>query len=113
MDVPRSGRPYAAAWSWLAGRPPGPPAGRDALTGGAAHMAVETAASDPAKAEAFAGRAFGILNDAFLALGMSVGHQTGLFDTLASLPPSTSEEIAAATSLDERYVREWLGAMTV
>jgi SAM-dependent methyltransferase len=42
----------------------------------------------------------------------SIGHQTGLFDTLAGRPPSTSPEIAAAAGLDERYVREWLNAMT-
>jgi SAM-dependent methyltransferase len=41
----------------------------------------------------------------------SVGHRTGLFDKLATLPPSTSDEIAAAAGLNERYVREWLGAM--
>jgi 2-polyprenyl-3-methyl-5-hydroxy-6-metoxy-1,4-benzoquinol methylase len=66
---------------------------------------------EPARAQAFLGRMVGILNDAGLALMCSIGHQTGLFDTMASLPPSTSEQIAAAASLNERYVREWLGAM--
>ncbi|MDZ7678107.1 MAG: class I SAM-dependent methyltransferase [Acidimicrobiales bacterium] len=42
----------------------------------------------------------------------SIGHRTGLFDTMAQLPPSTSDGIAQAAGLDERYVREWLGAMT-
>jgi len=41
----------------------------------------------------------------------SIGHQTGLFDTMAGLPPATSERIAKAAGLQERYVREWLGAM--
>ncbi|MCK6478724.1 MAG: methyltransferase domain-containing protein [Planctomycetes bacterium] len=41
----------------------------------------------------------------------SVGHRTGLFDALADLPPSTPAAIAAAAGLEERYVREWLGAM--
>jgi 2-polyprenyl-3-methyl-5-hydroxy-6-metoxy-1,4-benzoquinol methylase len=68
---------------------------------------------DEAKAEAFAGKMVGVLNDAMLALMTSVGHQTELFDTMADLPPSTSEEIASAAGLNERYVREWLGAMTV
>ncbi len=76
-------------------------------------MAIATAAADIARTEAFAERTLGILNDAFLALGLSVGHQTNLFDVLGSLPPSTSGEIAAAANLNERYVREWLGAMTV
>jgi SAM-dependent methyltransferase len=66
---------------------------------------------DEAKAEAFGGRMLGMLNDAFLALLTSIGHQTGLFDVLADLPPSTSEQIAAAAGLNERYVREWLGGM--
>jgi len=30
---------------------------------------------------------------------------------MAGLPPSTSAQIAQATGLNERYVREWLGAM--
>lgn len=68
---------------------------------------------DEGKAEAFAGQMVGVLNDAMLALMTSIGHQTELFDTLAGLPPSTSEEIATAANLDERYVREWLGAMVV
>ena len=37
----------------------------------------------------------------------------GLFDTMATLPASTSDEIAKAAGLNERYVREWLNAMTV
>ncbi len=68
-------------------------------------------AFESAKAEAFTERIFGILNDAGLAQMMVVGHQTGLFDTMAKLPTSTSEEIASAAGLNERYVREWLGAM--
>ena len=64
-----------------------------------------------AAAQAFAERALGIVNGGFLSLMLSIGHRTGLFDTLASLPPSTSQEIAAAARLNERYVREWLGAM--
>lgn len=66
---------------------------------------------DQSKAEAFSQNLLGIINHAFVALMTSVGHRTGLFDTLAQLPPSTSEEIAKAASLNERYVREWLGAM--
>ena len=66
---------------------------------------------DPAKAAAFAGQMIGILNGAALTGMVSIGHQTGLFDTMAGLPPSTSEQIAKAATLNERYVREWLGAM--
>lgn len=67
---------------------------------------------DPDRAGAFAQRMVGVLNDASLALLTSVGHQVGLFDTLAGLPAATSAEIASAAGLDERYVREWLGGMT-
>lgn len=55
----------------------------------------------------------GALNDAALVLMTSLGHRTGLFDTMARLPATTSNEIAEAAGLQERYVREWLGAMVV
>jgi 2-polyprenyl-3-methyl-5-hydroxy-6-metoxy-1,4-benzoquinol methylase len=66
---------------------------------------------DQAKADAFAEKLVGIINNGSLALMTSVGHRTGLFDAMASLAPSTSNEIAVAANLKERYVREWLGAM--
>ncbi|HEX8918908.1 MAG TPA: class I SAM-dependent methyltransferase [Chloroflexota bacterium] len=66
---------------------------------------------DPAKAEAFVERLVTVLNDGALCLMISVGHRTGLFDVLSTLPPSTSDEIATHAGLRERYVREWLGAM--
>ena len=59
----------------------------------------------------FAEQALAIVNGGFLSLMLSIGHRTGLFDILATLPPSSSERIAAAAGLNERYVREWLGAM--
>lgn len=55
----------------------------------------------------------GVLNGACTGLLVSVGHRTGLFDLLASRPPSTSDDIAKAAKLHPRYVREWLGGMTV
>ena len=67
---------------------------------------------DAAVAEQFADRMVRVLNSAALALMTSVGHQVGLFDAMAKLPPSTSQDIAAAAGAQERYVREWLGAMT-
>ena len=68
---------------------------------------------DQAKAEEFAERMVGVLNEGSIALMTSIGHRTGLFDAMAGLPPSTSEQIASAAGLNERYVREWLGAMVV
>lgn len=64
-----------------------------------------------AKAEAFAERFVTTLNHGALCLMTAIGHRTGLFDVMRELPPSTSEEIAAKAGLNERYVREWLGAM--
>ena len=68
---------------------------------------------DQKKAEQFAGRMLEILNAGALAIMTSIGHRTGLFDAMSELPPSTSEQIASAAGLNERYVREWLGAMVV
>ncbi len=63
-------------------------------------------------AEEFAERMIGVFNDASIALLLSLGHQTGLLENMATLPPSTTGGIAAASSLNERYVREWLDGMT-
>jgi SAM-dependent methyltransferase len=67
---------------------------------------------DPAKADEFGQRMLGTLNNSALGLMVSIGHRTGLFDTMASMYPGTSAEIAERAGLNERYVREWLGAMT-
>jgi 2-polyprenyl-3-methyl-5-hydroxy-6-metoxy-1,4-benzoquinol methylase len=63
------------------------------------------------KAEQFADQLVLSLNSAAIVLMISVGHRTGLFDAMADLPPADIALIAAATGLNERYVREWLGAM--
>jgi 2-polyprenyl-3-methyl-5-hydroxy-6-metoxy-1,4-benzoquinol methylase len=73
--------------------------------------AVAPSTFDPAIATAFAATVQTALNHGALCLMMSIGHRTGLFDVMDSLAPSTSAEIAAAAHLNERYVREWLGAM--
>jgi hypothetical protein len=73
---------------------------------------MTTDALDEARLGAFGERMGGLVNDGFLAVAVSVGHQTGLFDTMASLPAATSDDIASAAGLQERYVREILGAFT-
>jgi SAM-dependent methyltransferase len=50
-------------------------------------------------------------NTAAVTVMISLGHRTGLFDTMAALPPSSSQAIAEAAALSERYIREWLAAM--
>src|SRR5688500_11851774 len=74
---------------------------------------MTTQVLDQKKAEKFAEKMIGIINGGALALMTSIGHRTGLFDIMADLPPSTSRQIADAAGLNERYVREWLGAMVV
>jgi 2-polyprenyl-3-methyl-5-hydroxy-6-metoxy-1,4-benzoquinol methylase len=65
------------------------------------------------KATAFSDKTAEILDAGSVAMMLSVGHRTGLFDTMAGLHPSTSAEIAAEAELAERYVREWLAVMVV
>jgi 2-polyprenyl-3-methyl-5-hydroxy-6-metoxy-1,4-benzoquinol methylase len=66
---------------------------------------------DAERAARFEARFVDVLNSGALCLMTSVGHRTGLFDTMATLPPSSAVQIAKAAALNERYVREWLGAM--
>ena len=66
---------------------------------------------DPKKAEAFSGNLLATLTHGALCLMISLGHRSGLFDAMRGIGPATSEEIAARSGLNERYVREWLGAM--
>jgi SAM-dependent methyltransferase len=74
-------------------------------------VAMAEPSFDHARSEVFAGRMMDVLNGAGITLMTSIGHQVGLFDAMAGLPPATSRQIAAAAGLNERYVREWLGAM--
>jgi ubiquinone/menaquinone biosynthesis C-methylase UbiE len=66
---------------------------------------------DVRKAEVFAGTLLGALNAGGLCLMTSIGHRTGLFDAMRDQPPMTSAQLADRAGLNERYVREWLGAM--
>jgi len=66
---------------------------------------------DNSKAEEFASKMFQFLNSGMLSLIISIGYKTDLFDIIAQLKPSTSQEISQAAKLNERYIREWLGAM--
>ena len=72
-----------------------------------------TADFDAAGAAAFEKKMVDVLNGGALSLMLSIGHRTGLFDAMADMLPATSAQIAQKAGLQERYVREWLGAMTV
>ena len=75
-------------------------------------MAIDTEISQgDTNAQAFAEKMLGVINGAALALMTSIGHRTGLFDVMSEMPPASSAQIAAQAGLQERYVREWLGAM--
>jgi 2-polyprenyl-3-methyl-5-hydroxy-6-metoxy-1,4-benzoquinol methylase len=52
-----------------------------------------------------------IINAGAQAVMISIGHRSGLFDTMARLDPATSQQIADQTGLAERFVREWLATM--
>lgn len=68
---------------------------------------------DLEKVNEFGARMLNLLNNGALTLMISIGHKTGLFEALASLPAVTSTELAKSTGLNERYVREWLATMFV
>lgn len=74
-------------------------------------LACETLLN-PADVDAFAQRYLQHLNSAGTMMMVSVGFRTGLFEALQKTGPTTSAELASAAGLHERYVREWLGAMT-
>jgi len=57
----------------------------------------------------FAERVLDVLNSGMLALMISIGHRSGLFDAMAALPPATSGRIAQVAGLDERYVPGMVG----
>ncbi len=77
----------------------------------AAIESAPTLAFDNDRNAAFEERLVLAFNNAALTLMISIGHRTGLFDAMAGAPALTSIALAKRAGLDERYVREWLGAM--
>lgn len=63
------------------------------------------------KREQFAQKMITTVNSAGLSMMISIGHRTELFDRMAEIDWATSPQIADRAGLQERYVREWLGAM--
>lgn len=66
---------------------------------------------DVERAKAFGERLFGLYSGGIMTFMVEIGHRTGLFEA-AARGPTTSEELAERSGLNERYVREWLGAVT-
>jgi 2-polyprenyl-3-methyl-5-hydroxy-6-metoxy-1,4-benzoquinol methylase len=65
---------------------------------------------DQAKAEAFVGKVLADTTGLAVTAMSSIGDRLGLFKHLAQAP-ATSEELAERAHINERYAREWLGAM--
>ncbi|MBA0126384.1 methyltransferase domain-containing protein [Haloechinothrix sp. YIM 98757] len=70
-------------------------------------------AVDEQRVADFEERVVDILNHGALSLMLSAGHRTGLLDAMAETGPAGIEAIAEHAGLNQRYVTEWLGAMTV
>ena len=66
---------------------------------------------DVGEMEIFGAKVIGMLNGAMAVLMLSIGHRSGLFDTMAELGPCDAAALARRADRDERYIREWLGAM--
>jgi 2-polyprenyl-3-methyl-5-hydroxy-6-metoxy-1,4-benzoquinol methylase len=67
------------------------------------------AATEPSeRRDALVERLFGSTLGAMDVLSVYLGDRLGLYRALADRGPSSPEELAEATGLEERYVREWL-----
>jgi SAM-dependent methyltransferase len=65
-----------------------------------------------AAAQVFTMKVLGMIAGGVSAFMVDLGLRTGLFDAASGAGPLTSSELAVRAGLDERYVREWLAAMT-
>jgi len=73
-------------------------------------IVVSTPELDEARIERFAERLLGRYTDSLVTLMIDLADRTGLFGALAA-GPCTSQELAARAGLQERYLRECLGAL--
>ena len=65
---------------------------------------------DPSKLDAFVGKFVCDVGAVFHATTVLIGDRLGLYKAMADSTPVTAAELAARTSLDERYLQEWLSA---
>jgi len=65
---------------------------------------------DQAKSEAFLGKVLSDTSGLTTTIMAAIGDRLGLFKQLAR-GPATSAELASRAGINERYAREWLGAM--
>lgn len=66
---------------------------------------------DQEKVHEFAGKVVTDTSGMTTTVLAALGDRLGLFKTLAAHGPMTSAELASAGGINERYAREWLGAM--
>eukprot|EP00128_Syssomonas_multiformis_P017614 Colp12_sorted_trinity150504_noHs@22371 len=69
---------------------------------------------DPEKSKKFSSKLMNVVSYGAILHALSLGERVGLLKVLAQLSPEgpkTSQDIATAAHLNERYVREWLGVM--
>ena len=64
--------------------------------------------TDMSNVEAFAGQVVTDIAAAFSGVMTNIGHKLGLYKAMAGEGWISSQQLAAKTNTDERYVREWL-----
>lgn len=76
-------------------------------------LTAELEHRDAERAEALTGRLFSAAQESLDVLTVYIGDRLGLYRALADAGPLTPSELAIATSIDERYAREWLEQQAV
>jgi 2-polyprenyl-3-methyl-5-hydroxy-6-metoxy-1,4-benzoquinol methylase len=73
-------------------------------------MSIEsdTRVLDPARLEAFVGKALGDASATISATMIMLGDKLGLYRTMAQAGPVDSKKLAALSGTYERYIRDWL-----
>ena len=74
---------------------------------------ADVTADVAARSEALVERLFQATLNTWDIATVYLGHRLGLYRALSDVEPATSKELATATGLTERYVREWLEQQTV
>ena len=71
---------------------------------------IQPHAIDPAKLDAFIGRAISDLSAGYGGVMVSLGNRLGLYKAMAGIGPLSARELGMRASCAERYVREWLNS---
>jgi 2-polyprenyl-3-methyl-5-hydroxy-6-metoxy-1,4-benzoquinol methylase len=74
-------------------------------------LAAQDAPATSPEEQLFAEKLVAMFNHGAVGLMISVGHRTGLFSAMKGAGSLSSADLATRSTLNERYVREWLGAM--